>query len=74
MQMLLTIDRFEGEKAVLKTNDGQTIIWPKNMLPEDSREGTVLEFLIDTDLAIEDKKRKMAKEVLNELLNTEEKK
>lgn len=69
MNINLTIDRFELDKAVLKTEDGQSIIWPKNNLPENAREGTVLNFNILTDLETEKDKRKLAKEILNEILD-----
>ncbi len=36
------IDRFEGEYAVLETDSGMKIV-PRDMLPEESREGDVVE-------------------------------
>ena len=42
MNINLTIDRFENEKAVLKTKDNESIIWPKNKLPENLKEGDVI--------------------------------
>lgn len=70
MKHQLTIDRFEGDKAVLKTKDGETIIWPKNKLPENINEGTVLTYLITGDIETEQEKQEIAKEILNEILNT----
>ena len=71
MKILLTIDRFEENKAVLKTEDGDTIIWPKNKLPENIKEGSVLNFIISRDAETEEEKKELAKNILNEILNTE---
>jgi phosphoribosylaminoimidazole carboxylase (NCAIR synthetase) len=68
MHYTITIDRFEEDKAVLKTEDGQTIIWPKNNLPKNTHEGSVLIFSIKTNQEIEEEKKQTAKNILNELL------
>jgi predicted RNA-binding protein (virulence factor B family) len=70
MIVKLTIDRFENDKAVLITENGQSIIWPKNQLPEEMHEGQALEFFISTDLNTEAKNRHLAKDILNEILDT----
>lgn len=72
MLIKLTIDRFEGDKAVLKTNDGLTVLWPKNKLPENSKEGSLINFTINKDLETEDEKRILAKNILNEILDIKE--
>ena len=64
----LTLDRFENGKAVLKTDDGETIVWPKNKLPENTRESAILYFTILNDKQAEKEKKEMAKEILNQLL------
>lgn len=66
----MTIDRFENEKAVLKTEDGETIVWPKNMLPAGAKEGMILAFTVIGDEEKEKNKKELAKDILNELLNT----
>jgi len=70
MKIKLTIDRFEGEKAVLKTDSGHNIAWPKNNLPDNCHEGSILFFNITTEEGFEEQKRNLAKSVLNEILNT----
>lgn len=70
MKINLTIDRFEGEKAVLKDEDGNTIIWPKNKLPEGAKEKAVLTFTVGDDKKSEEDKKNLAKNILNEILNT----
>ena len=72
MEYSLTIDRFEGEKAVLKTEKGETIVWPKNKLPAEVKEGAVLTFSIRGDKEKEKDKKGLAKDILNELLKVEE--
>lgn len=37
------IDRFEGEFAVIETDDGKTMNIKKNLLPIDAREGDVID-------------------------------
>jgi hypothetical protein len=39
---MIVIDRFEGEYAVLETESGMKNV-PREMLPEEAREGDVLE-------------------------------
>jgi len=71
MEIEIIIDRFEGDKAVLNTTDNQTIIWPKNKLPNDVKESGVLFFNIQIDKNKEEQNKKLAKTILNEILNTE---
>lgn len=74
MKYSLTLDRFEGDQAVLKTDDGQTIFWPVKLLPENTKEGAILFFAVNSSPEIEAGKRDLAKQMLNELLNTTEEK
>lgn len=72
MNIKLTIDRFENNKAILITDEGDTVIWPKSKLPNDAREGMVLNFNILSDLETEKEKKELAKDILNEILNTQD--
>jgi len=72
MEEKVTIDRFEDDKAVLKTDDNKTIIWPKAKLPELVKEGDVLVFAIATDKDKTAKNKELAKSILNEILNPAE--
>jgi len=63
------IDRFEENKAILKTEDGITVIWPKNKLPLDSREGSSLTISIQNEQDEEKNRRQAAQDILNEILN-----
>lgn len=68
MNIKATVDRFEGNKAVLITKDKDEIIWPKNKLPENSNEGMVLNINISNDKKNTEKNKELAKEILNEIL------
>ena len=72
MNIKIIIDRFEGEKAVLKTDDGHSVIWPKNKLPAGIKEGVILNFNIADDGETEKGKRNLAKEILNEIIGTKD--
>lgn len=74
MIVKLTIDRFEEDKAILKTEDNITIIWPKNKLPKNINEGSALLFLITNDKKEEKFSKQLAKDILNEILGAEENK
>lgn len=69
MNLKLTIDRFEEKNAVLLTEDGDLIVWPKNKLPEGTAEGAVLKFSILRSEEEEKEKRELAKEILNEIMD-----
>ncbi|KKQ60440.1 MAG: hypothetical protein US81_C0021G0009 [Parcubacteria group bacterium GW2011_GWE2_38_18] len=71
MEIILIIDRIEGEMAVLKA-EGFTINWPINKLPKEVREGQALNFQIATKEEAEMKNKKLAKDLLNEILNVKE--
>ncbi len=70
MQIKVTIDRFENGSVVFKTDDRQSIIWPKNKLPENIHEGSVLMINIGTDINAENTNEKLAKDILNEILDS----
>jgi hypothetical protein len=54
VKIRLSIDRFEGEKksiAVLLSEDGTPINFPRKLLPRGSRAGDALTVLIERDTA-----------------------
>lgn len=69
MIIATTIDRFEGDKAVLKTEDNQEIIWPKSKLPQAAKEGA--SFLIALSNSNDSDSKQLAKVILNEIFNAE---
>jgi hypothetical protein len=68
MKINLTIDRFEGETAILKSEDGRIISWPRIKLPEEFKEGQALVFTINTD-SEKIGTSENAKDILNEILD-----
>ncbi|MDP2736184.1 MAG: DUF3006 domain-containing protein [bacterium] len=68
MQIKLTIDRFEEDKAVLVADDGTAIIWPKNKLPTDIHEGSTLSFDIRETAEQEKRDKQTAKDIINEII------
>ena len=67
--MKVTIDRFEGDKAVLKMANKETISWPKDQLPQEAKESSVLRIAISSDSDAEGADKELAKDILNEILN-----
>jgi len=65
----LTLNRFENNAAILKTEDNCTIIWPKSKLPGNIKPGSVLIFNILGDSVKGKNNKEIAKEILNEILN-----
>jgi len=67
MIIKLIIDRFEGKYAILETQDKNPIIFnfPRHLLPQEAKEGTVLNINIDIDH--EETKRR--KDKIQNLLN-----
>ncbi len=47
--MKLIIDRFEGNFAIVELPDGQMINCPKVLLPNDAKEGSILNITVDID-------------------------
>jgi hypothetical protein len=68
MKYKLTIDRFENNRTILVFEDGTNALWPKNKLPDNCHEGSVLDFSINEDQKTEVDKKEMAREILNEIM------
>jgi len=47
--MKLIIDRFEGEFAVVELESGKTVNCPKAILPDNAKEGSILNITVDND-------------------------
>lgn len=68
MIIKFTIDRFEGDKAVLAADDGTMIIWPKNKLPSGVHEGSALSLDITETAEREKRDKQTAKDIINEII------
>lgn len=65
------IDRLEGEKAVIKIQDGQELLWPLNNLPTGLKEGSAVKIYL-SDLATEEiKQENLAKNILRQILKSD---
>ncbi|MDZ4229712.1 MAG: DUF3006 domain-containing protein [Candidatus Veblenbacteria bacterium] len=68
MPVMATIDRFEGEQAVVRLDDGQELVLPRAELPTDAGEGArlTLRFLSATE--DEAARAQQARQLLTDLL------
>lgn len=65
------LDRIEGERAVLIAGaDGQTIVLPAKLLPENAKEGDAVSVAIGLNEDDADGGPQRAKNILNEILKT----
>ena len=63
-----TIDRFEGNYAIISLSDGQRLNWPKKDLPHHIKEGSIVWLSVLPDEKATQNQRQLAKEMLNEIL------
>lgn len=66
----VTLDRFEKDVAILRTDDGQELLWPREKLPAAAKQGDVLSLALLTNTDLADERKKYAKTVLNEILGS----
>ena len=69
MIIKLIIDRFESKYAILESQEKNPLIFnfPRHLLPEGVKEGTVISFNIDVDNKETERRRKRIKERLGNL-------
>lgn len=67
--MTFIIDRFEGEFAVVEANE-KTYNIAKALLPDDAKEGSVIEVKVDKEAT--EKAKNEAADLLKDLFGTEE--
>ncbi len=71
MKTTLSFDRYEGRFAVLLTDEGQQIDFPKDLLPKEARPGDVLSLAIDVDREATEALKKDTKELQDKLKKTD---
>jgi hypothetical protein len=74
MSIRLSVDRFEGRKkevAVLVTEDGRSILFPRDLLPKGSKAGDLLTMGLDRDTEGMAELARKAKAVRDELDRTD---
>ena len=69
MIIKVIIDRFESKYAILESQEKNPLIFnfPRHLLPEGVKEGTVISFNIDVDNKETERRRKRIKERLDNL-------
>ena len=69
MNITLVIDRFEGKYAILESQEKNPLIFnfPRHLLPQEVKEGSVLRFNIDIDEKETTRRRNKIIEKLNRL-------
>lgn len=70
------VDRVEEQRAVISLDDGQKLIWPIEKLPPNCTEGSVVKLiLLENEIitAEDGEKNLLAKNILNEILDVEDK-
>ena len=65
-----TVDRWEGDFVVLRTSDGQELLWPGDRLPSEISEGSVVKLVLRADQDMTEDRRELAKNILNEIFDT----
>ncbi len=74
MKLCLSIDRFEGprkEIAVLVTEDGRSILFPRDLLPRGAKAGDLLAMGLERDLKGMAELARKAKSVRDDLAKTD---
>lgn len=65
------IDHFEKNQAVIKTDDGQELLWPIENLPDGATEGGVIRLIISASSSDTEERTALAKALLNQILKPE---
>ncbi len=66
------IDRFEGDKAFIRLDDSQELIWPKESLSEGLAEGSSVCVVVMGDNDFDEQRKEIAKNILKEILKADE--
>lgn len=67
--MKYIIDRFEGDKAILEDEQGETLAVPRNLVPKDASEGDCLTDTDDGVYTCDNTSYTMRKEVMDKLVD-----
>ena len=66
-----TIDRFEDNFIVIRTENNQELNWPKNKVKNDLQEGDAITLFLSSDKQGTDHNESLAKNILNQIINSE---
>jgi hypothetical protein len=59
----------ENYEVILKDDNGEIVVWPKNKLPENIALGSSLYFTVHSQKNLAEDEPQLAKDILNEILN-----
>lgn len=68
MKFILKVESKREQDAILKNNQGQTVVWPLNALPSNINIGEELSFTVNKETDIKENEL-IAKNIINEILN-----
>ena len=71
MRLSLSFDRYEGHFAILLTEEGQQVDFPKELLPKGTKSGDMLSFSIDVDREATDALKRETRELQDKLRKTD---
>ncbi len=71
MKLSLSFDRYEGRFAVLLTDEGQQVDFPKELLPKGVKPGDMLSFGIDVDREATDALKRETRALQDKLRKTD---
>ena len=71
MKVKVTVDRIEEDTAVLliRPKEDKKVIWPLSFLPEDTKEGDILDIEINRDEKTKEDSKKRVENLINKLKN-----
>jgi len=61
------VDRFEDQRSIIKTEDGQEISWPIKDLPSGVGVGSLVNLILTTSKNNEEEQGQLAKTILNKI-------
>jgi hypothetical protein len=71
MEIVLELVGFKGDGVILRDLSGRDILWPKDSFPEDIEVGERVNFLLGAKELDDLRKQQTAKDILNELINSD---
>jgi hypothetical protein len=63
-----TIEEINGQFAKISITESQTILWPIDNLPNNTKTGEKIRLILHTDTTDEESYKKITKNILNEIL------
>ncbi len=68
----VTLDRFDGDSAILRLPDGQEIEWLSENIPDELEEGSIVRMALVVEEGTPESRRVLAQDILNEIFSGEE--